>query len=525
MAQMIDARTAEMRARKISIDLGYSPEGAGRATRLERTPFGGPSVSFWQVAYPDVEVALSERGELQSFRYLSPAKGSSRAIPSDEDAWRLAEQTMAPLGVPPGLYRTRLLRSQPGDGVAGFTTLFFESRPSGYVALGGNQAMVAFRNDNLQIRTVLIGRHWNYEPPRIRISAAKAKEIAATETGTKAASWQGSLFYMAEGGPKAPKAIRELCFKRIMRLCYELRSSARGIVVVDSVTGDVVKTDSTVAQWMPTDNGKSPKKSLVYGLANYASPLPVPPVTSVPVARSPSPDDKIVRVARDYAVSLGHVPQGEGQIDKSDLTRVLGKERSRVFFEDAMITIDSNLRLVSYSWSGKLKTTKAPKAKPLVKVSDAWTLAEKTLARYSPSKGLVRNGTSGFGKDVRPDGVVYLHFNERPFGYEAEVGNRASVSFRVRDRQLMSIHIGRDWTYESPNVKISKAQAIAIAAAKMKAPKDGWKADLKYWVEIKSNSKNRVSRLCYIVYSRHGYVTVDSVTGDVVNYGTPPTSG
>lgn len=529
VAQGEGAKTAEARARRFALSFGHSPSGRGSAVLTQRQAFRGPSISLWEVTFDKVVVALSERGELYSFRYLEPGKLEESSVrspePTEEESWQLAEKTLAPLGVPPGLYRSAFFKTPAGTGTPGFTTLVFEVRPHGYAALGGNIAMVGFHNASRQVRTVQVSRHWTYERPQIRISASKAKEIVADKTNTKAALWQSALCYVAEGGPKAPKAIRELCFKRTMRLCYELRSNHRGTVIVDSVTGEVVRTDSTMAERMTFEKGKPFKQSLVYKLSSYVPPLSAPPVTRIPAAesaKSQSPDAKIVRAARDFAVSLGHVPQGEGVIDKSDIMKVLGRDRWKVVFEDASVTIDSDMRLRAYNWSGRFNAGKAPKANPLVKESDAWALAEKTLARYQPPKGLTRNRISGLGKDVRPDGIVYLHFQEKPYGYQAEVGNLASVSFRIRDRQLLSIHIGRDWTYEPPNIKISKAQAIEIAAAKMKAPKEGWKTDLKYWREIKTNPKVRVSRLCYVVYSKYGFVEIDSVTGEVTAFGTPP---
>lgn len=403
--------------------------------------------------------------------------------------------------------------------------MIFEVRPHGYVALGGNLAMVGFHNASRQIRVVHVSRHWNYEPPQIRISESKAKAIAADETDTAAEAWLATLCYVGEGGPKAPKAIRDLCYKRTMRLCYELRSDKRGAVVVDSVTGEVVRTSSNLDQRLTFEKGKPLKLSLVYGLDSYVSPRPSPPIANVPVEEQPkieTADAKIVRRARDYAVSLGHVPKGEGQIDKNDTMTKFGQERWRVAFEDASVTIDSSMLLAAYSWSGKFNAAKAPKANPLVREGDAWELAEKVLARLKAAKGLVRSRITGLENEDNPDWQVWLHFQEKPHGYAAEVGNSASVSFRTRNRQVLSVHIGRGWTYEPPNIQITKAKAIEIAAAKMKSPKEGWKTELKYWRVVKSDSQERVSRLCYVVYSRYGFVNIDSVTGEVVSFGTPP---
>jgi len=57
--------------------------------------------------------------------------------------------------------------------------------------------------------------------------------------------WGAVMSYETANRPDAPRAIRDLNAQRTMRLCYNV-TSAWGTVIVDSVTGEVVRSERTV---------------------------------------------------------------------------------------------------------------------------------------------------------------------------------------------------------------------------------------------------------------------------------------
>lgn len=156
----------------------------------------------------------------------------------------------------------------------------------------------------------------------------------------------------------------------------------------------------------------------------------------------------------------------------------------------------------------------------------AWKHMENLVSKVAPPSGLFRSSLKRVGQVGGAPPLIRFTLLPRPFGYEAEGGNIISAAIRRTDGKLHSLYIGRGWTYEKPNIKISATQASKIASSALPGIAT-WHATLKYTTspyshapaEIVKLNRAKTMRLCYYVASQQGTVVVDSVTGKVVAKG------
>lgn len=241
-----------------------------------------------------------------------------------------------------------------------------------------------------------------------------------------------------------------------------------------------------------------------------------------------------VRIAREYAIALGHEPAGTGTAQLEDSSRIGGRPGSfwDVSFDDASVMLDRSGLLQQYGWGGKYDPKKLPPGDPFVDDEAAWEFAEDALAPFSVPEGLYRDSIRRDPEQDLRAATVSLFFEVRPNGYPTNGGDSAHVTVRNRDRKIIAVSISRGWSYESPNIKISETQAIEIAANHTKSSRDGWKTEVRYMIgagagapeSIRQLSEQRTFRLCYNVFSNRGNVVIDSVTGDVVAHRVPASS-
>lgn len=227
--------------------------------------------------------------------------------------------------------------------------------------------------------------------------------------------------------------------------------------------------------------------------------------------------DEAVRLATGYAKSLGYAPSGTGDAKLVDTIPV----GWHVTFDNASVMLELTGLLSSAFGGGPSDPDKLPPADEFANDDAAWDFAEDVLAPLRVPEGLHREGL------YRERGYISLVFGVRPFGYPAQGGNSASVTIRAQDRQVVMVGIGRGWNYEAPNIKITEAEAIAIAEKHVKAPSATWTTHLCYWTILLPDSSEAIrtlferqtSRLFYVIRSEVNGVIVDTVTGDVVTTG------
>ncbi|HRI43376.1 MAG TPA: hypothetical protein PLL78_14790 [Fimbriimonadaceae bacterium] len=159
---------------------------------------------------------------------------------------------------------------------------------------------------------------------------------------------------------------------------------------------------------------------------------------------------------------------------------------------------------------------------------EAWRALEAILADFEvPSeltrKELVRNAPGG------EPFIMRFVMHPRPYGYEAQGGNAVHASIHQKTGRLRSLRISKGWTYEPPNIRISREQAIEIARNDLGGLAEDWQYVLRYAVvgdpdapasarELRANSR---LRLYYDLWSSYGNTRIDSVTGEVIESIAP----
>lgn len=242
----------------------------------------------------------------------------------------------------------------------------------------------------------------------------------------------------------------------------------------------------------------------------------------------------VVRIARNYAVALGHDPTGNGTAHLEDWSKVGGRSGGfwDVSFDDASVMLDRAGLLEQYGWGGTYDPKKLSPGDPFVDDEAAWEFAEDALAPFGVPDGLYRDSIRREPEQDLRAATVSLFFEVRPNGYPTNGGDCAHLTVRNRDRKIISVGISRGWKYEKPNIKVTEAQAIVIAANHTKSSREGWRTSLRYTIgsrpdapePMRQLSEQRTFRLCYNVFSNRGNVVVDSVTGDVVAFMVPASS-
>ncbi|MEQ1821114.1 MAG: hypothetical protein ABL949_01250 [Fimbriimonadaceae bacterium] len=141
--------------------------------------------------------------------------------------------------------------------VLAFCSLLLRSATYGYPALSGNHVYIKFDIRRGRVTSIDLEEGWQYEAPRIAVTAAYAKQKAVEALGGEAGEWQLSLTYQA-GDAAGPRELYELTLQHVQRLCYEM-SCPRGTVVIDSVTGETVWAGSPSGGVKPPATKAPPK--------------------------------------------------------------------------------------------------------------------------------------------------------------------------------------------------------------------------------------------------------------------------
>jgi hypothetical protein len=169
-------------------------------------------------------------------------------------------------------------------------------------------------------------------------------------------------------------------------------------------------------------------------------------------------------------------------------------------------------------WPGNAKPGRPPYSEGVL-----WARAEKLLRPLGLPSYLKRDV-------IRPTpdgGKVTLKFYATVNGYRSYGnGNKAVITFAVKDLAVVSVEARQSWTYGPPIKKVTEAQAIATAS-KVIRPKTRPVVTLGYFspgvdmggAEGKRLFDLRQCRLSYSVGSARGTVLVDAITGLVIGGG------
>lgn len=232
-----------------------------------------PRFSLWK---GERRFEISDDLTLRSFVDMSdeaytPRTLSTEKFQTDSDAWDALDTLLARLDAPQSLIRHSAVRLHGESEPAPIIRLMMREKPHGYVAQGGNTVLAEFHRQTGRVLRLTISTGWSYEPPNIRVTSSQAADLAISLQGGVRSEWSSVLEYWTTSDPNAPVGIRELKALRRMRLCNNV-FGARGSVLIDSVTGEVVFNTSRLAT---LEDDQVPNPSSV------APPKPAPSPKSV----------------------------------------------------------------------------------------------------------------------------------------------------------------------------------------------------------------------------------------------------
>lgn len=200
-----------------------------------------------------------------------------------------------------------------------------------------------------------------------------------------------------------------------------------------------------------------------------------------------------------------------------------------VNFDDFVVFLtDSGEFRALTDMGGERRTIQASEPDRYPTDEEAWQALEALLADFELPSGLTRKNLV---RDA-PGGEPYIMrfiMQPRPYGYEADGGNAVHASMHQKTGRLRSLRISNGWTYEPPNIRISREQAIETARNDRGGRAEEWQSVLRYAVigdpdapasarELRANKK---LRLYYDLWSPHGNTRIDSVTGEVIESIAP----
>ena len=156
----------------------------------------------------------------------------------------------------------------------------------------------------------------------------------------------------------------------------------------------------------------------------------------------------------------------------------------------------------------------------------AWQLLYSLLGTLDPPKGLTERSLSRVNLPYAYEFVLL----PKPYGYGSQGGNSVYCRMNRVTGRVSVFRVSRGWSYEPPNVRVTKEQALEQAFEKFGAPNEKWTCALKYWavgseeapIESRKMYARKTLRLHYVLNRRylvHQALLVDSVTGKVVDSG------
>ncbi|HMS55392.1 MAG TPA: hypothetical protein PKA27_08320 [Fimbriimonadaceae bacterium] len=229
-------------------------------------------------------------------------------------------------------------------------------------------------------------------------------------------------------------------------------------------------------------------------------------------------DEQARKLAQSYA-------QGLGIAVKIDANTHLRRDRNRFVLHpgEILMTLDQDGKFLSLNDMGA-KARLPQQGKPKYKSEgEAWAALELRVKKLGMPEGLQRS-------EIKRDAVkTTFTMNPKPYGYQASGGNKVYAEFHSVTGKVISLNIGRGWTYEKPNVVVKPADAVKTAMKVYGGKASEWKHTLAYDTSpkpeapfaIRNLNTKKIMRLCYNMASKYGSVTVDSVTGEVVAKGSP----
>lgn len=204
----------------------------------------------------------------------------------------------------------------------------------------------------------------------------------------------------------------------------------------------------------------------------------------------------------------------------------------RVDFGDVILTLLGDGSLAGYSNFGAVAPVTGG-ADRYRDDEDAWRALESVLHEVGVADGLARKALVRASNDMRPNEVNFA-MAARPYGYESDGGNVAhAVVHRVTGR-IVSLYVGKGWQYEPPNIVVSEETAINNVRLVHGGNAGEWNVSMRYATFADSNAPEHVRqmrsektmRLHYVLHSPSiGTAFVDSVTGDIVHFGSTENLG
>lgn len=199
-----------------------------------------------------------------------------------------------------------------------------------------------------------------------------------------------------------------------------------------------------------------------------------------------------------------------------------------VGFEEAVVYLDSFGQFQGFvNLSREAQQPRGGAPDKYVSDDAAWNALDAILTHFDAPQNLLRTRLvreSGAGK---PYAMQYT-MGPRPNGFEADGGNQVTAAMHRITGRVLAISMTRGWTYEPPNIRVTAESAIATARVVYGGSVQDWQAILKYCTVAKPDAPaytralhaNKTMRLYYDVWSDRGNATVDSVTGEIVDFNS-----
>lgn len=258
--------------------------------------------------------------------------------------------------------------------------------------------------------------------------------------------------------------------------------------------------------------------ALLLAAASLASQDPIPPEQAKSIAR---------RVA---SILGGNAKFGENAaVDFEHVANRPGAVTVRVSEPGTSVVLDQQGLLRSYSHTANIVGSQGLNARREATDEANWSALEAKLTALRLPHTFRRIKFKRVkGNEKRPDALRFM-LEMLPFGYRADPKAEVFAWMGAASGEVFALNLTTGWDYEGPKVRVSYEEAIAQAIRIYGGEPADWKYSLTYEAdasedapsEIRELTQRRIQRLCYNLYSAPGSVLVDSVTGEVLFYGSP----
>ncbi len=166
--------------------------------------------------------------------------------------------------------------------------------------------------------------------------------------------------------------------------------------------------------------------------------------------------------ARAYAIAISQPLEGDVQVIRRDqrVSQVHTYKYVEVSDGLAAVRLDSKGLFTGYI-DLKPNTSSSPVgARPVNTEADAWVAFDRIKGAIDASEGqIVRNAER---MDARPGPPAQWLVATRPMpnGYPTMGGNEVKASIREQDGRFLLVSVSRGWTFEAPNIKVSKEASL-----------------------------------------------------------------